>query len=73
MFCRVSGHISKLRELLEGKPGVIQWNYLEDLALTKPEDSPEFGVLVRTKGYEEIQIRREFLQAIPVEEEYGCH
>lgn len=30
-----------MRDLLEGKE-VIEWNYLEDLALEKPEDSPEF-------------------------------
>ena len=56
-----------MREYLEGKPGVIEWNYLEDLALTRPEDTPEFLVLVQTKGIEEIRIRREFLQAVPEE------
>jgi hypothetical protein len=35
-----------MRDYLEGKPGVIEWNYLEDLALTRPEDTPEFLVLV---------------------------
>jgi len=42
IFCKVSGRIAKMREYLENKPGVIEWNYLEDLALTRPEDSPEF-------------------------------
>ena len=56
-----------MREYLEGKPGVIEWNYLEDLALTRPEDTPEFLVLVQTNGIEEIRIRREFLQAVPEE------
>jgi hypothetical protein len=56
-----------MRDFLEGKPGVIEWNYLEDLALTRPEDAPEFLVLVQTKGIEEIRIRREFLQAVPEE------
>jgi hypothetical protein len=56
-----------MRDFLEGKPGVIEWNYLEDLALTRPEDTPEFLVLVQTKGIEEIRIRREFLQAVPEE------
>lgn len=56
-----------MRDYLEGKPGVIEWNYLEDLALTRPEDTPEFLVLVQTKGIEEIRIRREFLQAVPEE------
>ena len=56
-----------MRDYLEGKPGVIEWNYLEDLALTRPEDTPEFLVLVQMKGIEEIRIRREFLQAVPEE------
>ena len=43
----------KMRDFLEGKPAV-EWNYLEDLALTKPEDTAEFQVLLQTKGWEEI-------------------
>ena len=39
---------------------------MEDLALTKPEESPEFQVLLSTKGWEEIKVRREFLHAKPV-------
>jgi hypothetical protein len=31
-----------MKDYLEGKPQVVEWNYLEDLALTKPEESPEF-------------------------------
>jgi hypothetical protein len=30
-----------MRDALEGRL-VIEWNFLEDLALTKPEDAPEF-------------------------------
>jgi hypothetical protein len=45
--------LHKMRDFLEGKP-VVDWNYLEDLALTKPEDSAEFQVLLQTKGWEEI-------------------
>jgi hypothetical protein len=41
LFVRVSGRFNKMRDLLEGRP-VIEWDYLEDLALTKPDDSPEF-------------------------------
>lgn len=55
-----------MRDALENKPSVIEWNYLEDLALEKPEDSPEFQVLLQTKGWEEIKLRRDFLQATPV-------
>jgi hypothetical protein len=53
IFCRVSGRLHKMRDFLEGKP-VVEWNYLEDLALTKPEDTAEFQVLLQTKGWEEI-------------------
>jgi hypothetical protein len=30
-----------MKDYLENRP-VIEWNYLEDLALQKPETSPEF-------------------------------
>ena len=41
VFCRVSGRLGKMRECLENRP-VVDWNFLEDLALTKPDDTPEF-------------------------------
>jgi len=47
------------------KFGVVTWSFLEDLALKKPEDSPEFQVLIATKGIEEIQQRLQFLRATP--------
>lgn len=56
-----------MMEYLENKPGVVEWNFLEDLALTRPEESPEFQVLLSTKGLDEIKARREFLQAVPEE------
>lgn len=56
-----------MKEYLDNKPGVIEWNFLEDLALTMPENSPEFLVLLQTKGLEEIKFRRNFLQAVPEE------
>jgi hypothetical protein len=31
-----------MKEYLNYKPGLIVWNFLEDLALTMPEGSPEF-------------------------------
>jgi hypothetical protein len=55
-----------MREYLEGKSSVVEWNYLEDLALTKPEESAEFQVLLSTKGMEEIRIRRTFLKVTPI-------
>ena len=39
---------------MEGS-GIITWNYLEDLALLKKDDSPEFKVLLALKGAEEIK------------------
>ena len=45
--------------------GVVTWSFLEDLALKKSEDSPEFQVLIATKGLDEIQVRRDFLGATP--------
>ena len=66
IFCKVSGRLNKMRDYLENKASVVEWNYLEDLALEKAEESPEFQILLQTKGFEEIKIRREFLQAEPV-------
>ena len=51
--------------MLEGKPNVIIWEMLDDLALAKPEDSPEYMVLMQEKGLKEISIRRNFLDATP--------
>lgn len=45
IFCKVSGRFNKMRDYLMNKP-VVEWSYLEDLALTKPEDSAEFQVLL---------------------------
>jgi hypothetical protein len=42
IFCKVSGRVNKMRDYLENKPGIVEWNYLEDLALAKPEDTAEF-------------------------------
>lgn len=64
-FVRVSGRLNKMKDYFENRP-VVEWNYLEDMALTKPDDSPEFQVLLHTKGFDEIKIRRDFLQATPV-------
>lgn len=49
---------------LEGS-GIVTWSFLEDLALMKPEDSPEFQVLIAAKGLDEIEVRRDFLDAKP--------
>ncbi len=41
IFVRVSGRLDKMKDYLEGRP-VLEWNMLEDMALEKPEESPEF-------------------------------
>lgn len=61
----MSGDLKKMRDYLNNKPGVILWNFLEDLALQKPDDSQEFAVLLQEKGWSEICARRNFLQAYP--------
>ena len=65
LYVSVSGDIKKMRDYLSNKPGVITWNYLEDLALQKADDSPEFAVLLQEKGWSEICARRSFLVAQP--------
>ena len=52
-----------MRDYLNKKANVVLWNYLEDLALQKPDDSLEFSVLLQEKGAKEIEARRQFLQA----------
>ena len=46
----------------------MRWKELEDMALTEPEDSAEFKVLLAEKGWSEICKRRHFLQCIPIYE-----
>lgn len=64
LYVQASGDLSKMRNYLL-KKNVILWNYLEDLALQKPDDSLEFSVLLQEKGYVEIVKRREFLKVNP--------
>jgi hypothetical protein len=63
LYVQCSGDLKKLRDYLNKKPNVVLWNYLEDLALQKPDDSLEFSVLLQEKGAKEIETRRQFLQA----------
>ena len=60
IYVKVSGDIENLIKHIEGQ-NVPTWSYLEDLALTRPEDSIEFKCLLDTKGKEEIEKRRDFL------------
>jgi len=55
-----------VKELLMNKKNVITWNSLEDMALMKPDNSPEFQTLLQEKGWQEISLRRKFLAAEPV-------
>jgi hypothetical protein len=60
IFVKVSGDLHSLKRYFEGD-SVILWTYLEDLALTKPEDSMEYKCLLEAKGKEEIEKRKMFL------------
>ena len=60
IFVKVSGDIVNLKRYLEGEDVPI-WSYLEDLALTKPEDSMEYRCLLESKGKDEIDKRKKFL------------
>ena len=64
IYVNTSGDMKKMRDHLMGKK-VILWNYLEDLALQKADDSPEFAVLLQEKGLVEILSRRSFLKFNP--------
>lgn len=64
IYVSVSGNIKKVRAVLENRPCCV-WTELEDLALAKPEESPEFQILLSEKGWKEIAKRRSFLGATP--------
>jgi hypothetical protein len=53
-----------MRDHLNGKQ-VVLWNFLEDLALKKADDSVEFTVLLQEKGMANICERRNFLSVHP--------
>ena len=60
IFMRVSGDVNAVREHLNGRR-VVEWSYLEDMALAMPETSTEHRCLMTTKGRDEIEKRRRFL------------
>lgn len=60
VFMKASGDIRRVRDYLEGKR-IIDWTYLEDIALSQPETSTEYRCLVTTKGKEEVERRKRFL------------
>ena len=74
IFMKVSGDMDNLRQCLQkekeaaagGKGGHIEpmpceWSYLEDIALSMPENSAEYRDLLIRKGREEIDKRKVFL------------
>ena len=74
IFCKVSGDADKIRPYIEhstGKGGkqLVTWSPLEDMALTEPDTSVEFQVLLQEKGWLEIVNRRKFLSVRPVFEQ----
>ena len=40
----MSGDLERIRDHLQGRP-VVEWTYLEDLALSKPDNSLEYRCL----------------------------
>lgn len=62
-FVRVSGRVHKIKDYFSNSS--IGWSEIEDLALAKPEESPEFQILLAEKGWQEIAKRRSFLKATP--------
>jgi hypothetical protein len=60
VYVKVSGDLANVIKYFEGEQ-VPTWSYLEDLALTRPEDAMEYKCLLETKGKDEIEKRRDFL------------
>jgi len=60
LFMKVSGDIQAVKDHLAGNT-VTLWNYMEDLALSMPENTTEYRCLVSQKGREEIEKRKYFL------------
>mmetsp|Transcript_30006 Transcript_30006/g.26578 ORF Transcript_30006/g.26578 Transcript_30006/m.26578 type:complete len:247 (+) Transcript_30006:97-837(+) len=69
IFVKVSGDLDNLERYFQGDH-VVLWSYLEDLALTKSEDSMEYKCLLESKGKGEIEKRKKFLLRSEQEAEY---
>ena len=72
IFMKVSGDMDNLRSYLQRQkehiddthplePLLCEWNYMEDIALSMPENSSEYRDLLMKKGKEEIDKRKVFL------------
>ncbi|CAI2380511.1 unnamed protein product [Moneuplotes crassus] len=68
-FMKVSGDLKKLNDLFMGNK-VVEWTYLEDMALKKPTNSTEYGCLIQSKGEKEIEKRKEFLKDFEGNQEF---
>lgn len=60
VFVNVSGKPENIEKFFRGED-VVQWTYLEDLALTKDVDSIEYKCLLETKGKVALEERKAFL------------
>lgn len=56
-----------MEKFLKGE-NVSLWNYLEDSALEKQEDSEEYQFLLQMKGKDEVEKRKKFLISVGEEE-----
>ena len=75
VFMKVSGDMDNLRAYLQRQkehaaagdsaghqePLACEWNYLEDIALSMPENTAEYRDILLRKGKEEIDKRKIFL------------
>lgn len=60
LFVQLSGNLENVEKKLKGED-VVTWNSLEDFALMHPEDAKMYDYLIRTKGEQQMQARKVFL------------
>ena len=77
IFMKVSGDLEALKAYLNNEKNnrseisqVAEWNYIEDMALSMPENSTEYRDLLIRKGRLEIEKRKFFLLGA---QGYGLH
>ena len=63
LYVKVGGDLKLLEKYFKGE-NVTLWNYLEDIALEKPETSHEYQWLLDLKGADEIEKRKKFLISV---------
>ncbi|MBK8156740.1 MAG: hypothetical protein IPK55_12450 [Streptococcus sp.] len=67
LYVKASGDLLIMEKFLKGE-NVSLWNYLEDSALEKQEDSEEYQFLLQMKGKDEVEKRKKFLISVGEEE-----